>query len=509
MSSMVAAISYFYVSNTYDDFELEMQKFESEYYEDKKKTLKKEINTIIDILNYNIAKSNLSDEELKLDAIRLLNNITFEENKSNYFFVYGIRDIKGGNDFAKLIVNPNRLDLVGKYISTNYEDSNGKKFREDFLRDIRASGESFTKYTYTKPDSNEVKQKLSYFKYYDKWNWVIAVGVYTDDIESEIAIKSKEFKQRVKNQVVQNVVLFTMFLSIAILISIVISQKIDKVLKEYQQKVSSYAKRLEDMNHSLEEKVKKEIEKNREKEQLLVQKSKFIALGEMISNIAHQWRQPLSELSSILMYIKFKYSINALDSKIMEQKSQEADKVLEYMSQTIDDFRNFFMPKKEKEEFALCRVVDTVVSIISSTLKNYNINLQIKIDESITIQTYLNEYQQVLLNIINNAKDVLIEKSIENPTIKITAYENSNYVALYIEDNGGGIKVEPKGKIFEPYFTTKEDSNGTGIGLYMSKIIIDKNMKGKLKVINTKEGAKFGIFIPKSSQIKEMNYEFV
>lgn len=509
MSSMVAAISYFYVTNTYDDFEFEMQKFESEYYEDKKKTLKKEINTIIDILNYNIAKSNLSDEDLKLDAIRLLNNITFEENKSNYFFVYEIKDMKGGDDFAKLIVNPNRLDLVGKYISTNYEDSGGKRFREDFLRDIRVHGESFTKYSYTKPDSNEVKQKLSYFKYYDKWNWIISVGVYTDDIEKEIEIKSKDFKQRVKNQVVQNVVLFVMFLSIAILISIAISQKIDTVLKDYQQKVSSYAKRLEDMNHSLEEKVKKEIEKNREKEQLLVQKSKFIALGEMISNIAHQWRQPLSELSSILMYIKFKYSINALDSKIMEQKTQEADKVLDYMSQTIDDFRNFFMPKKEKEEFALYRVVDTVVSIISSTLKNYNINLQINIDESITLQTYLNEYQQVLLNIMNNAKDVLMEKSIENPTIKITAYENSNYVALYIEDNGGGIKVEPKGKIFEPYFSTKEDSNGTGIGLYMSKIIIDKNMKGKLKVINTKEGAKFGIFIPKSSQNKEMNYEFV
>lgn len=506
---MVAAISYFYVTNTYDDFEFEMQKFESEYYEDKKKTLKKEINTIIDILNYNIAKSNLSDEDLKLDAIRLLNNITFEENKSNYFFVYEIKDMKGGDDFAKLIVNPNRLDLVGKYISTNYEDSGGKRFREDFLRDIRVHGESFTKYSYTKPDSNEVKQKLSYFKYYDKWNWVIAVGVYTDDIEKEIAIKSKEFKQRVKNQVVQNVVLFVMFLSIAILISIAISQKIDTVLKEYQQKVSSYAKRLEDMNHSLEEKVKKEIEKNREKEQLLVQKSKFIALGEMISNIAHQWRQPLSELSSILMYIKFKYSINALDSKIMEQKTQEADKVLDYMSQTIDDFRNFFIPKKEKEEFTLYRVVDTVVSIISSTLKNYEINLQIRIDEAIKLQTYLNEYQQVLLNIMNNAKDVLMEKGVENPTIKITAYENSDYVALYIEDNGGGIKVEPKGKIFEPYFTTKEDSNGTGIGLYMSKIIIEKNMKGRLKVINTKEGAKFGIFIPKNSQKKEMIYEFV
>ena len=306
MTSMICAISYFYVNNTYDNFDVEMDKFEREYYSNKKKTLKKDVNTVIDILNYNIAKSNLSDEELKLDAVRLLNNITFEENKSNYFFVYEVKNMQGGDNFAKLMVNPNRPDLVGTLISTEYKDADGKKFREDFLKDIRIHNESFTKYAYKKPDSNDVKQKLSYFKYYEKWNWIIAVGVYTDDIENEIAVKKKDLKVKIKNQVVQNVVLFIMFLSIAILISIAISQKIDEVLKNYENKVKSNAKELEELNESLEIKVQKEIEKNREKEQLLVQKSKFIALGEMISNIAHQWRQPLSELSSILMYIKFK-----------------------------------------------------------------------------------------------------------------------------------------------------------------------------------------------------------
>ena len=500
MTSMIFAISYFYVKNTYDHFEQEMDKFVNEYYLDKKKTLKKEINTVIDILNYNIAKSNLDDEQLKIDAVRLLNNITFEENKSNYFFVYEVENMQGGDDFARLRVNPNRPDLVGTLISTNFKDTNGKKFREDFLKDIRMYAESFTQYTYKKPYSDEVKQKLSYFKYFEKWNWIIAVGVYTDDIENEIAIKKKDLEVKIKNQVVQNVVLFVMFLSIAILISIAISQKIDEVLKSYENKVKSNAKELEELNESLEIKVQKEIEKNREKEQLLVQKSKFIALGEMISNIAHQWRQPLSELSSILMYIKFKQSIKALDENTMNQKIQEADKVLDFMSHTIDDFRNFFMPKKEKEEFFLYAVVDIVINIVSSTLKNYDIKLEINIDKNIVLKTYLNEYEQVLLNIINNAKDVLIEKQIDNPIIKIKAYEEENSVVLTIEDNGGGVLVEPKGKIFEPYFTTKEHSNGTGIGLYMSKIIVDKNMKGKLRVRNTNEGAKFVISIPKDME---------
>ena len=496
MSSMIFAISYFYVKNTYDNFEIEMEKFVEEYYLDKKKTLKKEVGTVIDILNYNIAKSSLDDEELKSDAVKLLNNITFEENKSNYFFVYEIKNMQGGDDFAKLIVNPNRPDLVGELISTNYEDTDGKRFREDFLKDIRQKGASFTKYAYKKPNSQESKYKLSYFKYYERWNWVIALGIYTDDIENEIEVKRKDLEQRIKHQVVQNVVLFAMFLSIAILISIAISQKIDEVFESYDNKVRANAKELELLNQSLEQKVKEEIEKNREKEQLLVQKSKFIALGEMISNIAHQWRQPLSELSSILMFIKFKYSINALDSQTMEKKSQEADRVLEYMSHTIDDFRNFFMPKKEKEEFYLYKAIDSVMTIVSSGLESYNIRIDIDIDEKLVLKTYLNEYQQVVLNILKNAKDVLVEKEVKNPFIKITAFEELDYVILYIEDNGGGITVEPKSKIFEPYFTTKSQSDGTGIGLYMSKIIIDKNMKGKLRVRNTNLGAKFVIVIP-------------
>jgi len=509
MSSMIFAISYFYVKNTYDDFEIQMEKFVEEYYKDKKKTLKKEIDTVFDILNYNIAKENIPDDELKADAIRLLNNIRFEENKSNYFFVYDIKDFNGGDKFARLLVNPNRPDLLGKLISSKYPDANGKLFREDFLNDIKLKKESYTQYAYTKPGSNDVKQKLSYFKLYEEWNWVIAVGVYTDDIEKEIALKRSDLEKRVKNQVGQNIVLFVMFLSIAILISIAISQKIDEVLKNYEAKVRVNAQQLEELNQSLENKVHKEIEKNREKEQLLVQKSKFIALGEMISNIAHQWRQPLSELSSILMYIKFKHSINALDDKTMQKKSEEADKVLEFMSHTIDDFRNFFMPKKAKENFYLVKAVNSVMIIISSTLKNLNINIDIQIDPKLRLNTYLNEYEQVLLNIINNAKDILIEKNVKNPFIKITAYENEDYVVMYIEDNGGGITVEPKTKIFEPYFTTKSDSDGTGIGLYMSKIIVDKNMKGKLRVKNTSNGAIFGVFVPKlENSKKDLRFEW-
>lgn len=495
MSSLVFMISYFYIDNTYKNFDTQMDSFVKEYYENKRKTLKKEIDTIFDILNYNIIIQDIRKPAFKDEAIRLLNNITFEEKKSNYFFVYEIENINGGDNFAKLLVNPNRPDLIGKYISTNYKDSNGKKFREEFMRNIRNKGESYTEYIYNKPNENDAKLKLSYFRYHERLNWVIAVGVYIDDIEHEIQQKRKNLAQVVNNQIFQNIVLFLLFLTIAIVISIFISQKIQSVLTDYQNKVSDNAKLLKGLNSTLQKRVKEEIEKNREKEQLLVEKSRFIALGEMISNIAHQWRQPLSELSSILMNIKFKHSIGALDNKSMQKKSDEANQVLEYMSHTIDDFRNFFMPKKEKEEFTLLNMINSVMSIASRGLENNNIKVIIDIDENIKIHTYLNEYQQVVLNIIKNAKDALLENDTTNATIIIKAIKDNKNTILTIEDNGGGIITKPKNKIFEPYFTTKSQANGTGIGLYMSKIIIDKNMNGKLKVINTKKGAKFLISI--------------
>ncbi len=139
----------------------------------------------------------------------------------------------------------------------------------------------------------------------------------------------------------------------------------------------------------------------------------------MISNIAHQWRQPLSELSSIFMNVKFMYELGKLDDKIMEQKSKEAETVLEYMSHTIDDFRNFFScQKKEKEKFNLRSAMDSIMTIISSALSNNHINITICVDNNIYLNTYLNEFEQVVLNIITNAKDVLIEKDVKKPLDK-------------------------------------------------------------------------------------------
>ena len=308
MSTMIFFISYFYVKNTHKDFDIELSKFVQEYYANQKSLLKKEVDVIIDVIKYNATKSDIDEEKLKKEIMAMLNNITFQQKRSNYVFVYDILNMEGGDDFARLLVNPNRPDIVGTLISTNFKDADGKKFREDFLKDIKERGESYTQYAYKKVTGYSTHQKLSYFKYYPTWNWVIAVGVYIDDIENDIAQKKQDLRNRVKYQIYQTVFLFVLFLSIGIVITILVSERIDEFFKEYQHSVKSKSAALQELNNNLEQKVLEEVEKNREKEQLLVQKSRLIALGEMISNISHQWRQPLSELSSILMNIKFKYN---------------------------------------------------------------------------------------------------------------------------------------------------------------------------------------------------------
>lgn len=497
MSLMVGLISYFYVKNTYDDFNKDMEQFVQEYYTTQKQSIKKEVEIVLDIIKYKaLVATAETEEEIKQEVVRMLHNISFQEGKSNYVFVYEVKDIQGGNEFAVMLVNPNRPDLLGKSISTNYEDENGKRFREDFLNDIRKKGESFTQYAYKKPYDENIKQKLSYFKYFPEWNWIVAVGIYLDDIEKDIENKKAVLKSKVQKRVAQTIFIFLGFLTIAIVFSILVSQKIEEFFNEYKQMVQKKSQALLELNKSLERRVKEELSKNRENEQILIQKSKFIALGEMISNIAHQWRQPLSELSSVLMTIKFKYSMGKLDDTFMQKKISDADNLIQYMSHTIEDFRNFFMPKKEKEEFLIFNSIQSVMTIIGTALKENNIEVNIEVNKEVKLTSFLNEYEQVLLNIISNAKDVLIHNNVKEPKIDISLKEMKGYISLHITDNGGGIQVSPKSKIFEPYFTTKDEAQGTGIGLYMSKIIIEKNMKGKLRVKNVHNGACFQIIVP-------------
>lgn len=250
-------------------------------------------------------------------------------------------------------------------------------------------------------------------------------------------------------------------------------------------------------NRELEKRIEEEVLKNREKDKLMFHQAKLASLGEMLGNISHQWRQPLMEINSLFLPIEAKLSYDIpLENDELLDAINKLNVITKYMSNTIDDFRNFFATDKEKIKFQLIEQINSTINIISSGLKNNNIKLDIIIQKNPELIGYKNEYSQVLINIVNNAKDILVERKINNPHIKISIFEEDNNIITTVEDNGGGIKIEPIKKIFDPFFTYEKD-NGSGIGLFMSKLIIENNMHGKLIAQNTEFGALFTITIPK------------
>ena len=242
--------------------------------------------------------------------------------------------------------------------------------------------------------------------------------------------------------------------------------------------------------------VQKEVEKNREQQFHMLQQNRLSLKGEMISMIAHQWKQPLNNLSLINQMLILQYEDGDLNDEAIKEFDKDSTKQIRQMSQTISDFTNFFSPEVNSREFYLKEVVHQSLDFLRPILvkENITIDINMKCQAGILIQGFPNELGQMIINILNNAKDVLIEREVENPKIWVGAERVEHQIHLSIEDNAGGIPQDVIGKIFDPYFSTKA-KNGTGLGLYMSKMIIEEHMDGQLLVSNTDRGAKFEIIL--------------
>jgi len=253
----------------------------------------------------------------------------------------------------------------------------------------------------------------------------------------------------------------------------------------------------------LEEKVQKERIKNIQKDKAMLQQSKLAQMGEMISMIAHQWRQPLTAISASTNDLLLKNLLDNYNKEYYDNKLKKVGELSQHLSKTIDDFRDFYKEDKEKQSTTSKQIIEGSLNIIISTIKAKNIKIIQNLNSKNIIKTYVNELRQVILNILKNAEDVITEKNIKNPYILINTYDINDDICIEIIDNAGGIKEDIFDKIFDPYFTTKEKSDGTGLGLYMSKIIIEDHCNGKLDVKNdldtitkTPKGAIFTIYIP-------------
>ena len=249
----------------------------------------------------------------------------------------------------------------------------------------------------------------------------------------------------------------------------------------------------------LEEKVKAEVDKNRAKDKLLVQQNKLAAMGEMIGAIAHQWRQPLNNISLILHFVRDNFDNNKLSKEMISGYLDRGKKQIEYMSHTIDDFRNFYKPSKKKDKFDIKKALYSTIEIVNAKPKQTDLHVEVVVEDFI-LNSYENEFKQAVLNIISNAKDAIFSKKEKNKEFRGIIYlvgkKYKNSYEITISNNGGEIKKEILDRIFEPYFTTKFEKQGTGIGLYMTKMIIENSMAGSIEVKNIVDGVEFKIILP-------------
>lgn len=239
-----------------------------------------------------------------------------------------------------------------------------------------------------------------------------------------------------------------------------------------------------------------------EKEQMMIAQSRHVAMGEMIGMIAHQWRQPITVIAMGANNILADIALEDISIERFAQEAKDILKQTEYLSKTIDDFRNFFRPNKEKDEVFVQDVLLEAKQIIGKSLEHHNIEYVIEDNDRQAIHTYSRELLQVILNILKNAKEALEEKNIDNGFIHASVEHFSDYVLIRICDNGGGIEDSVLERIFEPYFSTKDKKTGTGLGLYMSKTIVEKHLNGTITAINTDVGACFVITVSKESKTK-------
>ncbi len=393
-----------------------------------------------------------------------------------------------------LIAHPFRSISIGKD-DTNNTDATGTKIFQQFINIAKENEKGgFIEYYWAKPEFGAPRKKIGFLALDKEWGWVIGTGLYADDIEASLFKKKLALEKKI-DKYVQIILLTALSLMIVIgIVSLLISKNIVRVFTSYREKVSKKEQTLKEFNKMLTTKVKEALNEAKKKDKALLQQSRLAQMGEMISMIAHQWRQPLCEISGIFMEMETAAKFDKADKKFILAESKDGTRLISYMSKTIDDFRDFFKPAKVKELFSLTRACEEAITLSSASLKNRDIHLDLHVKKDLHVSGYACEFAQVILNLILNAKDALIERDIQNPRIVIIIENVNNNSFVKVSDNGGGIGKDILDRVFEPYFSTKK-TTGTGLGLYMSKMIIEENMGGKITVENTDEGARFCIEI--------------
>lgn len=278
-----------------------------------------------------------------------------------------------------------------------------------------------------------------------------------------------------------------------------------KLANQVEQRKQAEIK-LAELNLLLEEKVIKAVAENVEKERMLQLSAKSAALGEMIANIAHQWRQPLNNISLHITDLKEAYDNNELDETYINNTTSQLKDIIQLLSQTIDDFKDFYIENKSEDTFSIGASIIKALSFVNASYQFHFINYSFDRDTDFLVSGNKNQFIHVLLNILNNAKDALVAHNRSDKSVKIKLSKIDNFAEIVISDNAGGIEEKNLPQVFTRYFTTKKGSHGTGLGLYMARTIVQDLFKGTIEARNSSQGADFIIRIPISISEETLYY---
>ncbi|PAF42494.1 HAMP domain-containing sensor histidine kinase [Helicobacter sp. 11S02596-1] len=321
---------------------------------------------------------------------------------------------------------------------------------------------------------------------------LISLSVNINEIISDIIklhLKISVLKNSTTNMIYKiTLVVLLVFMFIVIFMTLFLSNLVLTYIKntnqELQKAIDEKTKKLKEMNINLQKTIEYEVEQSRQKDQIMYQQARLASMGEMIQNIAHQWRQPLNSLLILIQSFKIKFNNGKLDKHFIDKQTEDALRIAKNMSATIENFRNFFRLDKSKNEFSLTKAIQDSIKIVHPSLRQKNISIGTYIEDDIKFYGHENAFTQVILNLIKNAYDAILEQKISNGVCEIDLNIEDDCAQIVVKDNAGGIKSENINKIFEPYFTTKHKSVGTGIGLYMTKQIIERQMYGVISASN-------------------------
>jgi ABC-type amino acid transport substrate-binding protein/nitrogen-specific signal transduction histidine kinase len=428
-------------------------------------------------------------EALKNKKVGITKGYAFVELLKNKYQYLNIVEVKNIEDGLKKVNKGELYGYIGTLASVSY------KFQKGLSGELKISG---------KIDEN----------------WELGIGVRADDktllniLEKVVKSIDSQQQQEILNKWIsiryEKSVDYTLVWQILIVVFVLLllfmhrQYVLNKSNKILQKAVDDKTKDLQILNENLEKKIKEEVEKNLQIQEKLFKSEKMASLGDMIGNIAHQWRQPLSVISTGATGMKLQKEYDLLTDEEFDKTCDSINDNAQYLSNTIDDFANFVKGDRIKTIFSLTSHISSFLQLVEGSIKSNDIFVDLELKEDITINGYENELIQCFINIFNNAKDALIEQKIQNKYISINAVKIENNVIITIKDNAGGISSEIIPKIFEPYFTTKHKSQGTGLGLHMTYTLIVDGMSGTIQADNTNfiykdknyNGAKLTINLP-------------